>query len=135
MHDLVLSNKQSFVFDGTFSKYEKAEDNIRRSLVKGRGVFIFYIYQNPEVAWRFTEAREAAEGRNIPKSAFIDQFLGSRFTINKILDEFKKEVTTFLVMKDFENKLEDIYLINEGKLQIDRHIKEDYTKDKLEKLL
>src|SRR3989344_1223698 len=51
MHDLVLHNKQNFVLDSTFSNYAKGADNIRRSLKKSRAVFIFYIYQKPEVAW------------------------------------------------------------------------------------
>lgn len=63
---------------------KKAADNIRRSLEKNRQILIFYIYQKPEVAWKFTQARETAEGRNIPKSAFIDQFLGARETVARI---------------------------------------------------
>ena len=47
IHDLVLSKNQTFILDGTFSKYEKAADNIRRSLDKNRTIFIFYIYQTP----------------------------------------------------------------------------------------
>src|SRR3989344_5801466 len=66
IHDRVLHNSQTFVFDSTFSKYDKAIDNIKRSLKKKRPVFIFYVYQKPEVAWKFTEAREKTEGRNIP---------------------------------------------------------------------
>ncbi|MBU3965346.1 zeta toxin family protein [Patescibacteria group bacterium] len=81
-HDHVLHQKQSFVFDGTFSNYCKALQNINRSLAKGRPVFIFYIYQKPEVAWMFTKAREIVEGRNIPKGAFIKEFLGAKDTIN-----------------------------------------------------
>ena len=58
--------------------------------------------QKPEVAWKFTEAREKTEGRNIPKSAFIEQFFGARDTINRIQTEFAKDITIFLVKKDFE---------------------------------
>lgn len=137
MHDLVLHNKQSFVLDSTFAKYEKAADNVRRSLEKNRPVFIFYIYQKPEVAWKFTQAREEAEGRNIPKSAFIEQFLGAREVVNRVLDDFGDEVAVFFVKKDFEeNTLESIYRINRGKgQQIDHYIQEEYTKEKLEKYL
>lgn len=136
MHDLVLHRGQNFILDNTFSQYEKATDNIKRSLKKNRAVFIFYIYQKPEVAWKFTQAREIAEGRNIPKEFFIAQFLGSRITINKIFDEFKDELTISFVQKNFEdNSNESIYKITRGKEQVDRYIGEMYTKEKLEKCL
>lgn len=56
VHDCALENKQTFIMDGTFSKYEKAESNIKRSLGADRPVFIFYLYQKPEIAWKFTVA-------------------------------------------------------------------------------
>jgi len=135
MHDLVLHNKQNFVLDSTFSNYAKATDNVRRSLEKSRPVFIFYIYQEPEVAWKFTQAREEAEGRNIPKSAFIEQFFGAREAVEQISREFGDTAVIFLVKKDFEkNTVENIVKIGpEG--NIDEHITERYTKDELEKCL
>lgn len=135
MHDLVLHNRQSFVLDSTFAQYKKAADNIRRSLEKSRAVFIFYIYQKPEVAWRFTQAREAAEGRNIPKEAFIEQFLGARETINQVSHEFGGKVVIFFVKKDFEkNAVENIAKIGPNE-RVDDYIAERYTKGELEKRL
>lgn len=136
MHDLVLQQNQSFMLDSTFAQYEKAVDNIRRSLEKSRPIFIFYIYQKPEVAWRFTQAREVAEGRNIPKNAFIEKFLGAHETVSKIFKEFGDRITIFFVKKDFEkNLVENIFKITMGESQIDRYIGEEYTKEKLEKYL
>jgi adenylylsulfate kinase-like enzyme len=136
MHDLVLHQKQSFVLDGTLAGYEKSLDNIRRSLTKNREVIIFYIYQKPEVAWRFTQAREKAEGRNIPKESFINQFLGARETVNKIAQEFGEKVAIFFVKKDFEkNMVESIIKIDPKNSQIDDHVQERYTRDTLEKCL
>ncbi len=136
VHDLVLHQKQSFVLDSTFAKYEKAADNIRRSLEKNRPVFIFYIYQRPEVAWRFTQAREAAEGRNIPKSAFIEQFLGAREVVNRVAKDFGDTVVVFFVKKDFEkNTVENIVKIELGKTLVDDYIQERYTKSNLEQSL
>jgi len=136
IHDLVLHQGQSFILDNTFAQYEKAADNIRRSLKKVRPVFIFYIYQKPETAWRFTQAREEIEGRNIPNSAFIEQFLGARISINRVFNEFKDKVSIFFVKKNFDdNSDESIYKISQGKAQIDQYIGEEYTKEKLEKCL
>jgi predicted ABC-type ATPase len=136
IHDFVLSQKQSFVLDGTFSRYEKAVDNINRSLNKGRRVFIFYVYQNPETAWRFTQQREKAEGRNIPKDSFIEQFFGAKDTVGRVRKEFDERVTVFLVKKDFEkNTVDEMVKIQRDSPQIDEFINEQYTKDMLSKML
>lgn len=135
VHDLVLHNKQNFILDGTFSVFEKAVENIRRSLDKGRYVLIFYIYQKPEVAWRFTEAREAAEGRNIPKDAFIEQFIGARETVGKAKRTFGDAVDVFIVKKDFEtNAVEDLVELKTQE-QIDEVIQERYSKEELSERL
>lgn len=136
IHDCVLSQKQNFVFDGTFSKYEKAVNNIKRSLNKGRRVIIFYVYQNPETAWRFTQKREKAEGRNIPKESFIEQFFGAQDTVSRIRKEFGAGVTIFLVKKDFEqNTVEAVIEIKPNSPLIDEYIKTRYTKTDLEHIL
>ncbi len=136
IHDFALDNKQTFVLDGTFSKYEKAVVNIQRSLNKGRAVSIFYVYQEPKVAWKFTQAREVLEGRNIPKEAFIRQFLDSRETIERIQKEFKDKVSIILIKKNFETHLvEKIVTINPEIHSIDQYFEKRYSKDELEKLL
>ena len=138
VHDMALEHKQTFLLDGTLWNYEKAIKNINRSLdaKKGRMVFIFYVYQKPEVAWKFTKAREVSEGRNIPKDAFIRQFLGARETIDRVRKTFDKRVSIFLVKKDFEtHAVEDIIGIEPDGKQIDEYLPERYTQNDLEKLL
>lgn len=136
MHDLALRQKQTFVLDGTFANYEKAKGNIKRSLEKDRLVLIFYVYQKPEVAWKFTEARERVEGRNIPKEAFIEQFLGAKNTVVRIRQEFEKKVVLFLVKKDFQtHAVEYVKEIEPGGQGIDDYVEEGYTRKELEKLL
>lgn len=136
IHDLVLSNKQTFLLDGTLSKYDKAVHNISRSLNKGRHVLIFYVYQKPEVAWKFTQAREVNEGRHIPKEAFISQFLGARDTIERIHENFPEKVLIYLVKKNFEtHAVENIVKVERNNVKIDQYLSERYTRDDLEKLL
>lgn len=136
IHDMALENKQTFILDGTLSKYEKAVNNIKRSLNKDRSVFIFYVYQKPEIAWKFTVAREAKEGRSIPKDVFIEQFLSAQKTIDRIRADFDDKVIIFLVKKNFENHfVEDIVEIEPGGYQVDYYLKPAYTESDLEKLL
>lgn len=136
IHDVALHNKQTFVFDGTFSNYEKATENIRRSLKRGRKVTIYYVYQQPKIAWRFTQAREVSEGRNIPKTAFIEKFLGARDVVRRIRLEFGDEVVINLAKKDLDNfAIENTIEITSKGGSIDDFLPETYTKEELEKLL
>ena len=136
VHDVALEQKQTFLLDGTLSKYDKAVENISRSLSKGRPVFVFYVYQRPEVAWRFTQAREIKEGRNIPQNRFIEQFLGARETVERIRANFDERVTIFLVKKNFEtHQVEDVNGIEPAGPQIDHYLAERYTVEDLKKLL
>ena len=135
VHDLALSHNQSFIFDGTLWKYERAVKNIKRSLDKHRSVLVVYVYQRPEIAWKFTQARELAEGRHVPRRAFIDQFLGARATVERIVEDFGSAVAVTLVKKDFtKHSVESITMMDRGH-PIDAVIHERYTVDSLEKIL
>ncbi|PIQ68423.1 MAG: Zeta toxin [Candidatus Taylorbacteria bacterium CG11_big_fil_rev_8_21_14_0_20_46_11] len=136
IHDFALHNRQTFLLDGTFSKYTKANENVSRSLHKQRPVLVFYVYQRPEVAWRFTQAREAAEGRNIPKDAFIEQFINAKETIDRIRKDFRKKIFIFLVKKNFETgEVEQVIDIQKNNKPIDDYFEKRYTRDELEKML
>lgn len=78
IHDLALKQKQSFLLDGTLASYEVAARNVGRSLGKARTVQILYVYQEPELAWRFVQARESAEGRRIEPADFVRQYFAAR---------------------------------------------------------
>lgn len=136
IHDLALYHRQTFLLDGTLSKYEKAAHNINRSLNKSRQIRIFYVYQKPEVAWKFTQAREKVEGRHIPKEVFIQQFLDTRETIDRIRKDFDARVVISLVKKNFEtHAIENIIEIRKEGPEIEHYLGMRYTRDDLEKLL
>lgn len=136
IHDLALDHKQTFLLDGTLSKYEKAAHNINRSLDHNRLVIIFFVYQRPEVAWKFTVAREILEGRNIPKAVFIESFIESRETISRIRNNFGDKVVIFLLKKNFEtHDVEASIEVTAHGKQIDDYLGKAYTRDELEKLL
>jgi predicted ABC-type ATPase len=132
VHDYALSHGLSFVFDGTFSKYEKAEDNIKRSLKKGRLIQILYVYQEPELAWEFTKKREEKEGKRILKDNFIKQFLHAREVVEKIKNTFGDSVKLDILVKDTNNK-ELAYYTNTK--DIKSYIKKEYSLQELENLL
>ncbi|GAB0076979.1 hypothetical protein TOC8171_23810 [Pseudomonas syringae] len=74
IHDMALEQSQSFILDGTLCNLAKADKNISRSLKRHRDCIIIFVYQKPELAWRFVDAREKIEGRRIPPEVFVEQF-------------------------------------------------------------
>lgn len=132
IHDLVLKNKQSFIFDGTFSHLEIARKNIKRSIDKGRYIEIVFVYQEPKLAWEFTKRREKKEGRNIPKEAFIESFLKSQVVAETIKNEFGDSVKLNLVIRNLEK---DTLTYHQNISSIRPYLGQSYTQEDLEVLL
>lgn len=129
---MALDQWQSFLLDGTLSRYEKALDNIQRSLKKKRTVQILYVYQEPMQAWAFVQAREAAEGRRIRPEDFVNQYFAAREVVNRLKRELGKEISVDLLMKNNDNSSR---FYRAGVEQIDSHIPELFTRSDIERYL
>jgi hypothetical protein len=132
IHDLALRQKQSFLLDGTLSSYRVAERNTERSLEKGRTVQILYVYQEPQQAWKFVQAREAAEGRRIQPEDFVRQYFAARGVVNRLKVKFGKAIQVDLLMKNNDGSQQ---FYRAGVDQIDNHIPEKYTETDLRRML
>ena len=132
IHDLALKQKQSFILDGTLTNYDKAKQNISRSLKKERAVQILYIYQEPMLAWKFVQSRETVEGRHIRPEHFIEQYFAARKVVNRLKSEFKADIKVDLLLKNTDNSHR---FYKAGVDQIDNHIPEKYIATDLEKSL
>lgn len=130
--DYVLKNNQDFLLDGTLASYEVSYKNIVRSLKKNRKVGVVYIYQDPIIAWGFTKKREVLEGRKIPKDLFIKSFFAAKENVNKIKLEFGKDIEVWLVIKDFEQGVENTHFNIDN---VDSYLKIQYTSQTLEERL
>lgn len=97
--DRVFKHRQSFLLDGTLSSMKVAERNIARCIDHGREVQILYVYQEPELAWQFVQAREATEGRKIPADRFAHQFLESRNVVNGMKVKFGNAIKIDVILK------------------------------------
>lgn len=124
IHDLALSQRQSFLLDGTLTNTPKAEHNIARSLRKGRHVQILYVYQDPITAWNFVQAREKVEGRRILLEHFVEQYFAARDSVNTLKTSFGKDIHVDLLLQNSDNS-QRLYKANID--QIDNHIPEKYT--------
>lgn len=132
VHDRALKRGVSFIMDTTLSNYEKAKSNINRSLAKNREVLIVFVYQSPEQAWEFVQAREAVEGRRVPEDVFIDQFLYAQVTVSRLKKEFKKEVDLMFIKRSSHAGQEAIYFdVN----NIDALLGKKYTRNELKALI
>ena len=124
IHDLALDQEQSFLLDGTLSSSSVAEKNIQRSLKRDRTVQILYVYQEPQQAWQFVQAREAAEGRRIQPEDFVRQYFAARDVVNRLKTEFGKSIQVDLLMKNNDGSHQ---FYRAGVDQIDNHIPEKYS--------
>jgi predicted ABC-type ATPase len=124
IHDLALDQQQSFLLDGTLSSYSVAEKNIQRSLKRNRTVQILYVYQEPEQAWKFVQAREAAEGRRIQPEDFVRQYFAARDVVNRLKAGLGKRIQVDLLMKNNDGSHQ---FYRAGVDQIDNHIPEKYS--------
>jgi len=104
LYDNSLKRKYNIIVDGTFSlSYKKCRENIARSLNKNRPVGIIYLYTDPKVAWTYAKKREYTEGRKIRIRTFVKSFFKSRDNINKIKNEFGKEVYISGIRSNYGN--------------------------------
>lgn len=135
--DYALKNRQSFILDGTLTKYEIARQNILRALGKERKVIILYVYQDPVVAWDFVKAREKIEGRRIHLETFVKQYFEARNVVNQLKAEFKSQIQLEILIKNVASgaSKKPMYSYINGATSIDSHIPEQYTCDQLKELI
>ena len=124
IYDFVLKNKQNVIVDGTFANYRISHNNVKRSIKRNRIVAVFYIYQDPLIAWDFTKKRGELEGRFIPKETFIKSFFDAKENIKRIKIDFKDKIEIFLIKKNYSNGVERAWF---NIKDIDNHLKIDYT--------
>ena len=132
IHDLALEQQQSFLLDGTLSSYDVARRNIDRSLKRHRTVQLLYVYQEPEQAWRFVQAREAAEGRRIEPESFRDQYFAARETVNRLKADLGRAISIDLLLKNNDGSQR---LYQAGVDRIDNHIPEKYARADVRRIL
>ena len=132
IHDLALQQKQSFLLDGTLSSYSVAERNILRSLERGRVVQILYVYQEPNSAWRFVQAREVKEGRRILPETFVNQYFAARKVVEELKVKFKQQIKIDLLLKNIDGTHRQ-YQANVD--QIASYVPEKFSRDDVMKIV
>lgn len=132
LFDHVQDHSQNAIVDGTFSNFDIALKDVERALNRKRKVGIFYIYQDPFIAWDFTKKREAVEGRRVSKTMFIDSFFQAKENVNKIKEIMDNKIELHLAKKDYTNNLKKSYF---NIKKVDDYIKVEYNREDLEREL
>lgn len=127
---LMIQEGFSFILDATLAQ-DSSNSNTRRALHKGYEVTIFYVYQDPYVAWNFAKKREGIEGRLVPKSVFINSYFKSKQNVIRAKNTFP-EVQLNVVLKDFDNNIASVQYDAEN---IDLILPLAYTEKELEEKL
>lgn len=102
-----LEHGYSFMLDGTFA-VRSISKIMNRVIKNSYKISIFYIYQEPEIAWEFTKKREIVEGRHVPKQTFIDAFIYARENIGKIKQRYP-HILLNIIVKNYENNISEVH--------------------------
>lgn len=129
--DAVVKKDIPFILDGTFA-VGKAVANIKRSFRHGYDTQIYFIYQDPIEAWKFTQIRERKEGRRVPKDAFIHAYFSSRENVEAVMSELGHEITLHVIIKNYQTGTHKTYA---DALTLADILPKVYTKEKLMELL
>lgn len=132
LYNHCLHQKLNMVVDGTFA-HQRTASNIEKSLAVGRKVIIYFVYQDPRVAWDFTKKREGVEQRRITRETFIKGYFMSRANVNDAKKQFDDQVELNLLVKNLTN--DDVSAIHKDISGIDSYLKKIYTEDELSDII
>jgi len=127
-----LNQKLNVVVDGTFA-HQKTISNIEKSLACGRKVIVYFVYQDPQIAWDFTKKREGVIQRRITKESFIKGYCMSRMNVSDAKKQFGNQVELNLLVKNLTN--DDVSAIYDNISEIDLYLKKIYTEDELSNII
>lgn len=123
---------QNVILDGTFV-YGNWRENVERSIAHGRKVDIYYLYQEPEIAWDFVCRRASkAGGRHVPMEVFIETYEKAIENVKTAKEVFGDDITVYFVKNDYKKDIEKI-VVDVG--DIENYLPKRYTNDKLKKVL
>lgn len=131
LYDYALKKRINVIMDNTFAS-ERSLLDVERSINHKRRVEIYYLFQEPTLSWKYTQAREITEGRRISEEVFIRALLESRKNVNAAKKRFKERVVLNLVIHNFDKGIRNIKQ-NIG--NIDEQLPDEYTVDNLRKAL
>lgn len=132
IHDRALKRDVSFILDSTLASFDKAKDNIQRSLKRGRYVLIIFVYQEPEQAWCLVKAREVVEGRRVPEEVFVNQFIESQSVVSRLKRMFGDQIDIIFIEKNIDGNNERPHF---NVTDIDALLRKKYNRETLQAIV
>lgn len=129
-------DQAQIVVDTTLSSPISLEQ-IKMALDAGKAVKIFYIYRDPELAFKGVLERANRTGRPVTISNFIDTHLGAPTTLDNVTKRFGKEINGGMIeikVVDNTEGIKDAKLAQEG-VDFVRKRTAKYSEDGLRRLL
>jgi predicted ABC-type ATPase len=123
--DKVLQNRLNFALDGTFS-HQKGIENIARALKRDYEVSLFFVDQDPALAWEITKARRTLTGRPIERDGFVRACQNIVPNVQNAIKTFHDNPNFFVsvIKKDgFKN-----FNYIDERQQVDKHLKLVYNR-------
>lgn len=133
VYDKTLSRRVDFIMDGTF-RSDNSIKNVIRALNKNYIIKVFFISQEPAIAWGFTRAREKVEKRAIDRAGFIQSYFDIYENIKKLDGINHPNLTIDLVVKNETNEVGEWHR-NISITDIDGLVNTRYNKQELERML
>ncbi len=108
LFDHANKSGQNVLLDGTFA-YGDWKLNVQRSLDKHRKVEIYYLYQDPLIAWEYVLRRKEKEGgRVVPEDVFVQSYQQSVKNVQSAKDIFGDKITLYFAKNDYTKRVESI---------------------------
>ncbi len=133
LQDHALKHGTHLILDGTFA-YGNWRENVDRSLKRNRVVEVWYIHQEPLLAWDFTKAREVVESRHVDKEAFIRALVLSRKNIREAKEAYGSRITLNLLIQG-QGNARGVAQLNVQAHEIDSYLGPAYTEIELASLI
>lgn len=124
-------NGQNVLLDGTFA-YGDWRTNVQRSIDNGRKVEIYYLYQDPKIAWGYVETRRKKHGRAVPIDTFIRSYIASAQNVEKAKELFGDNIVLYFAQNNYQKEIERIEV---DVTNLEKFLPKRYTEDKLKSLL
>ncbi len=122
---------QNVLLDGTFA-YGDWRVNVQRSIDHGRRVEIYYLYQDPLIAWDYVKKREKEYGRTVPKEVFVHSYEQSIKNVQYAIEMFGPDITVYFAKNNYKKSIEYIAVNVDN---IEKLLPKKYTVSELESLL
>lgn len=122
---------QNVLLDGTFA-YGNWRENIERSIDHGRIIEIYYLYQEPAIAWDYVKKREAEQGRAVPLDVFTKSYEQSIKNVQKAITDFGKNLTVYFAKNDYTKTVQSITVDVDN---IEKLLPKIYNRDELKGIL